>query len=125
MSNRNEFTTLQRAWLDDLRTTTAPQAHAQLQDREGGNCCLGRACIVAGLVALQSEQGPAFSFFGEENDGEPTQEWGKQTYLFTDDGMGRCWRMNDADRLDFRQIADRIEASPWLYFSNFDVPGAA
>ena len=53
------YTDLQRKWIDDLKTTYAPQTRHTLHrlrevDYRGqlllpGYCCLGRACVVAGL----------------------------------------------------------------------------
>lgn len=52
-----KYNDLQRAWLDDLLTTTEPQTDGvlhqfmddELTGKKRGFCCLGRACVVAKL----------------------------------------------------------------------------
>lgn len=67
-----KFTPEQEAWLRDLETTEEPQTKGALHRVRAdavnpvGYCCLGRACVVLGIEERTSDDGYAYSTFGED-----------------------------------------------------------
>lgn len=113
-----KYSELQRAWLDDLKTTTAEQGPNYL--RKGDSfCCLGRACEVMGIQRVQTTAG--HYEYGEDGEvaglGYDAEEL-LGLYSGLGDGRGVAKALtvlNDSGDYTFKQIAELIESNPEVY----------
>lgn len=108
-----------KLWIEDLRTTEAPQTTEVLHDTFGF-CCMGRLCVVAIAAGVNVDAAPTggpegivtydcSDAFPPDSvkgwlDPEGDLDCGERTQydVFAD------W--NDSERLTFHEIADRLEA---------------
>jgi hypothetical protein len=111
-----------RKWINDLRTTDAPQLKGALSDGVA-YCCLGRACelAVAEGVITRHEQAGGFYIYGPAGEGEscvlPVEvfEWlgldERNPVLGRDEDGFIVWatKANDTLRWTFAQIGDALE----------------
>ena len=109
-----------RAWVEDLRTTDAPQGKGQLVTPEGGMCCLARACEV-----YRQQVGGEWSESGSDfHDARGCSSmtalpYGVQAWFGFEHGnpslvdafgvLSSAQRMNDRDGYTFAMIADAVE----------------
>jgi hypothetical protein len=108
-------------WIEDLRTTTEPQATGRLHSLEKGNegyCCLGRAAVLQGLQEepLHRELSSAFKLpSGWQSSTSLEEDWFEETYGLPSDTIERLVRMNDGSEETgthphtFKEIADYLE----------------
>lgn len=129
-----KYNDLQRAWLEDLKTTTEKQGRRWLclEDDEGIRryCCLGRACVVAGIAEIK--YGHIVHFKNNRVQMGAALDIGLQQQLKlrsklgdirTDDGELDYYTltdMNDSGDWTFKQIADWIEQNPDKVFSDYE-----
>lgn len=136
-----KYNDLQRKWLDDLKTTTEPQAQLHLQVLPfvdgvimdpGGYCCLGRACVVAGLKGVSHDL--RYVDFGQGISEELPPDLADKLRLKTTAGLFKVGYkdpdkdikyyhltgMNDDGGFSFKQIAEYIEANPDNVFSDYE-----
>ena len=137
------YTELQRKWLDDLKTTDAPQtkyvllrliaAYAKGDLQPVGYCCLGRACVVAGIPAKFNTKG-GYASFRNKVMSLPDELW-KDLKLRSANGkiyphiniegdenkdVGSLTELNDIFDWSFKQIAELIENYPERVFTNLE-----
>lgn len=136
-----------KEWIAALRSGKYKQGRAKLKQRDVAGeqtyCCLGVLCEVAGLEEAPDKDCPWTSFKYKDSfsvGGLPTtfaKAIGMGTLgdafdgpEFLDGGSARdvpgkepLFRLNDreVDRLNFEQIADRLEANPSVYLQHFSV----
>jgi hypothetical protein len=92
-----------RKWIEALRSGKYAQTTGSLR-RDNGYCCLGIACLAAGMTPRAGRFGGAVYFLPKK-----AQKW-----LGISEGnpklVGeRASVLNDNDRLSFPEIADLIE----------------
>lgn len=132
------YTPEQRAWIDDLKTTTEPQTMSFLWRKRGfsdenkaGFCCLGRICMLEKLSDETPNRGTAM-FCGRESS-LPEEIAAKYKLR---DPLGRLKQsiisdkekhtytcladLNDSAGWTFKQIAEYIEANPENVFTNLE-----
>ena len=134
-----KFTPEQRAWIDDLKTTTAPQTKCNLQDTHGF-CCLGRGLEALGIAPKDRIQGVAYYENGTP-DGEDTvlppaaaerlglrstnghidrsklpsnSPWSKE--FDRHPRIDTLWKLNDDLQWPFEKIGRFIEDNPTAVF---------
>lgn len=124
----------QLAWLHDLETTTEAQTknvlHSVGEDGKAGFCCLGRACVVLGLVGTRSKITGTHVLYHGLRDVAPScvqkelrlrgqnALLAEQAHIQTANGViqvGTLAAMNDRG-MTFKQIAAYIRANPWNVF---------
>lgn len=117
----NKFTKLQLAWIRDLETTRVKQTTHRLlkfnpvTKRKDGYCCLGRACVVAGVEPVYND---GKFYFDDEPYSLSNSICSK--YNFRDNREMFLTTMNDTLKLSFKKIAAKIRKYPGLFFKNFD-----
>lgn len=107
----------QQAWVDALRSGNFKQITGALQD-DGGYCCLGVACEVAGKNGVDIRRYATGEIWGGDLYGQKyVMDW-----LQIREGRGyideerNLVRYNDVEGLSFTKIADIIEQSAHLLF---------
>lgn len=125
-----------RLWVDDLRTTSSEQTTGRLYDGQDGFCCLGRACVVAGVGDFKEGDDGDIRYVCELDDSatelpydvavwygfiDEDLDVDGQEFVFRDPALhapggemsdnASC--LNDTWGLSFAEIADAIEAT-WL-----------
>lgn len=103
--SREQIAANLRAWIQDLRTTTAKQGKGKLRTKEDAYCCLGRACVVLGIPMgligkhYVTDRGTSAAL--------PVDYW--PLLGLSDASHDICWEMNDRHGKTFPEIADYIE----------------
>lgn len=97
-----------RDWVAELRSGTLTQGRNKLHRVEDdAMCCLGVACVVAGLRSSKAYLRSGFYSYEEESDYMPKSLASK--IGLSREKQEKLAEMNDVDYLDFGQIADYIE----------------
>ncbi len=118
------FTPFQQAWLTALKSGKFRQGKKRLARRIKSKkveyCCLGVACSIAPKFGCKLKKtgrydntGEAISFNGETGYLPPAAQDALQ---FRGNGRNLA-RLNDDLGLSFKQIAERIEQNPKIYFN--------
>jgi hypothetical protein len=80
-----------KRWVEDLETTKAPQAQAQLR-HDRAYCCLGRLCVVEKIKYNSGDPYPPLAVIGARTGLRIIE-------------LERYANFNDQDRLSFKEIA--------------------
>lgn len=108
-----------KAWVNDLRTTTAKQGKGRLQNADGSFCCLGRACelaVAAGVIPSPRVDGLSLYYIYDDVE-TAYLPYAVEKWLGLRESGGRyeggnLILHNDTEGLNFSQIADIIESEP-------------
>lgn len=110
-----------KAWVEDLRTTTAKQGSNYLRNGDDSFCCLGRACelaVAAGVIPSPKLNPEKFYMYGVDGGFLPhtVRKWlglSDSSGGYEIDGVqNNLTRDNDTRKLTFSQISDIIECEP-------------
>lgn len=126
---QNEFTEIQRKWIDALRSGDYQQCKNYLHTNDG-YCCLGVACDILKIPVEYDDDGVAY--YQDEHEKLPASVY-RQLNLIDNIGAIRAYTphfekpfteealsaLND-NGYTFEKIADFMEKYPFLFFDNFD-----
>lgn len=98
-------------WLNALRSGKYAQTKETLADTDGF-CCLGVACVVAGIPLNKIGDNALPSDLREEDQMKLPPFFREADYAKGKNAekiVNKCVNMNDTQNLTFKQIADRLE----------------
>lgn len=113
----------QIAWIEALESGKYEQGQGRLCNSDGQHCCLGVACrVVLGDQTTTNKDGDLRWNGHLKTAPEAVVSSLHLRSILGEDirGHSTLTFLNDIAKLPFPEIADRIRAEPWRWFTNFE-----